>query len=199
MRKLAFMATVAALAISPALAQTTAPNQDMKTTPQAQPAPQGQTTQTPPSASPSTPAPSTTMPADKQVQKSTVPAEKFVNTQTSDQWLASDLIGMKVSGNGDESIGSISDLLVDKEGNIVAAVVGVGGFLGIGQKNVAISFDTFTITQDKDGNPQTRLSMTKQELEKAPDFKSAEETRAAAQRPATPPASKPATPAAPRN
>jgi len=193
-KQIALMATVAALAISPALAQTTAPNQDTKTTPQAQPAPQGQTTPSPSTMPADKQAQPSTMPADKQAQKSSVPAEKFVNTQTSDQWLASDLIGMKVLGNGDESIGSISDLLADKEGNIVAAVVGVGGFLGIGQKNVAISFDTLTVTQDKDGNPQARLTMTKQELEKAPDFKSAEETRSASQRPATPPASKPATP-----
>ena len=195
-KQIALMATVAALAISPALAQTTPPNQDMKTTPQAQPMPQGQTTQSPsttPSASPST------MPSTKAASSDkAMSADKFVNTQASGQWLASDLIGLTVVGSNNESIGSVSDLLVDEDGNILAAVVGVGGFLGIGQKNVAISFDAFDITRDKDGDAQGRLTLTKKELESAPEFKSAEAARSAADRPATP-ATKPATPATPRN
>ena len=191
-KQIALMATVAALAISPALAQTTPPNQDMKTTPQAQPMPQGQTT-----PSPSTTTPST-MPADRQAQKPTGSAGQFVNVQTSDQWLASDLIGLNIVGSNNEAIGSVSDLLVDDDGNILAAIVGVGGFLGIGQKNVAISFDALNITRDKDGDAEGRLTLTKKELESAPEFKSAEATRSAADRPATP-ATKPATPATPRN
>ena len=67
------------------------------------------------------------------------------------------------------SIGSISDLLVDKNGRVMAAIIGVGGFLGIGAKDVAISFDSLQVTQDKDGNPQARLGLTKKELEGAPD------------------------------
>jgi hypothetical protein len=189
-KQIALMATVAALAISPALAQTTAPNQDMKTTPQAQPTPQGQT------PAPST-GPSTTAPSTSPSKSATAPAsagQKFVNTQTSDQWLASDLMGLRVTGNGDENIGSISDLLVDKDGNIVAAVIGVGGFLGIGQKDVAISFDSLNVTQDKDGNPQARLSLSKKELEGAPDFKSMADVKSEAARPATPPAGSGSTP-----
>lgn len=189
-KQIALMATVAALAISPALAQTTAPNQDMKTTPQAQPTPQGQNTPAP-STGQSTTAPSS---AEKSATAPASAGQKFVNTQTSDQWLASDLMGLKVMGNGDENIGSISDLLVDKDGNIVAAVIGVGGFLGIGQKDVAISFDTIKVTQDKDGNPQARLSLSKKELEGAPDFKSMADVKSASSRPATPPAGSGSTP-----
>jgi len=185
-KQIALMATVAALAVSPAVAQTTAPNQDMKTAPQAQP---------------SMPAPSTgqstTTPSPDASKSVTAPAsasQKFVNTQTSDQWLASDLIGLKVMGNGDENIGSVDDLLVDKNGNIVAAVIGVGGFLGIGQKDVALSFDALNVTQDKDGNPQARLSLSKKELEGASDFKTLADVKAAAARPATPPAGSGSTP-----
>jgi hypothetical protein len=177
-KQIALMATVAALAISPALAQTTAPTPDTK------PAPQAQPTTPAPSTSPSTAAPSTST-----TKSATAPAssQKFVNTQTSDQWLASDLMGMKVMGNGDESIGSISDLLVDKDGNVVAAVIGVGGFLGIGAKDVAIAFDSLQVSQDKDGNPQARLSLTKKELEGAPDFKSLADVKSESNR-QTPPA-----------
>jgi len=42
------------------------------------------------------------------------------------------------SGN---KVGDVSDLIVDKDGRITAAIVGVGGFLGMDEKNVAISFD----------------------------------------------------------
>ena len=123
--------------------------------------------------------------------------EKFVNTQMSGQWLASDIMGMNVVGSKDEKIGSVSDLLVNPEGNILAAVVGVGGFLGIGQKNVAITFDTLQIAADKDGDPQAKLTLTKEELENAPEFKTAAAAKSEAQRKTSPsPATKPA---APRN
>src|SRR5690606_5370753 len=115
-----------------------------------------------------------------------MPAEKFVDMQASGQWLASDLMGLNVVGSNNENIGSVSDLLVDENGSIHAAIVGVGGFLGIGQKDVAISFESFNITRDEDGDPEARLTLTKEELENAPEFKKAENTRAAGQRPATP-------------
>ena len=183
-KQIALFATVAALAVTPALAQTTMPKQDAQPAPQAQPA-------QPPASSQTTQAPAT----------QALPAEKFVDMQTSGQWLASDIIGMKVVGSNNESIGSVSDLLVDDSGNILAAVVGVGGFLGIGQKSVAISFDTLNIASDKDGNAEARLTLTKEELESAPEFKTAEAARRDAQRQTTtPPAASPATkPATPRN
>ena len=56
-------------------------------------------------------------------------------------WRTSKLVGVKVYNNENESIGSISDLLTDKSGNIKAAVIGVGGFLGVGEHLVAVAFD----------------------------------------------------------
>jgi sporulation protein YlmC with PRC-barrel domain len=56
-------------------------------------------------------------------------------------WRASKVVGLSVYNNKDESIGSISDLLMDKSGNVKAAVIGVGGFLGMGEHLVAIPFD----------------------------------------------------------
>jgi hypothetical protein len=56
-------------------------------------------------------------------------------------WRTSKLIGVKVYNNENESIGSISDLLTDKNGKIQAAVIGVGGFLGVGEHLVAVAFD----------------------------------------------------------
>lgn len=56
-------------------------------------------------------------------------------------WRASKLVGLSVYNDNNESIGSINDLLTDRSGNIRAAVIGVGGFLGIGSHLVAIPFD----------------------------------------------------------
>ncbi len=68
---------------------------------------------------------------------------KFINSQNADQWLSSSFIGVDVIGPDDGKIGDVSDLLFDKNGNIVGYVVGVGGFLGIGAKNVALAPTSF--------------------------------------------------------
>ncbi|WP_445501947.1 PRC-barrel domain-containing protein [Microvirga sp. G4-2] len=57
------------------------------------------------------------------------------------QWRASKLEGLNVYNQNDEKIGDISEMLVDQSGKVQAIVVGVGGFLGIGEHDVAIPFD----------------------------------------------------------
>ncbi len=57
------------------------------------------------------------------------------------QWRASDLEGLNVYNQNNENIGDISELIVDNSGKIQAVVVGVGGFLGIGERDVAIPFE----------------------------------------------------------
>jgi sporulation protein YlmC with PRC-barrel domain len=66
----------------------------------------------------------------------------FITEQAEDQWRASELIGTNVYGPDDASIGEISDVLVGRDGQVDVAIVGVGGFLGIGQKDVGIPFDS---------------------------------------------------------
>ncbi len=55
-------------------------------------------------------------------------------------WQASKLIGLNVYNDQNEKIGSIKDLMADKSGNIASAVVGVGGFLGMGERDVAVKW-----------------------------------------------------------
>ncbi len=55
-------------------------------------------------------------------------------------WRASKLIGVGIYGPDDEKVGDVSEVLVDRKGQMQAIVVGVGGFLGIGEKDVAIPF-----------------------------------------------------------
>jgi sporulation protein YlmC with PRC-barrel domain len=57
------------------------------------------------------------------------------------QWQASKLEGLDIYNQNNEKIGDISELLVDSSGKIQAVVVGVGGFLGMGERDVAIPFD----------------------------------------------------------
>lgn len=63
------------------------------------------------------------------------------------------LIGNRVKSSieDDEDIGTITDLVIDEDGQINAVVVGVGGFLGVGEKNVAIEWDSLELTKDEEG------------------------------------------------
>src|SRR5215510_6918227 len=56
-------------------------------------------------------------------------------------WRASKLVGLSVYNEKNESVGSINDMLTDKNGKIVAVVIGVGGFLGLGEHLVAVPFE----------------------------------------------------------
>lgn len=56
-------------------------------------------------------------------------------------WRASKVVGLNVYNDKNESVGSINDVLMDKSGKIVAVVIGVGGFLGVGEHLVAIPFE----------------------------------------------------------
>jgi sporulation protein YlmC with PRC-barrel domain len=63
-------------------------------------------------------------------------------------WRASKVVGLSVYNDSNEKIGSINDLLVDKSGNVKAAVIGVGGFLGMGAHLVAVSFDKIKFSDE---------------------------------------------------
>ena len=56
-------------------------------------------------------------------------------------WRASKVVGLSVYNDNNESVGSINDLLTDKNGSIKAVVIGVGGFLGVGEHLVAVPLD----------------------------------------------------------
>ena len=55
-------------------------------------------------------------------------------------WQGSKVIGLNVYNEQNEKIGSIKELMLDKSGNIASAVIGVGGFLGMGERDVAVKF-----------------------------------------------------------
>ena len=70
----------------------------------------------------------------------------------------------------DTKIGEISDVLVDKDGKITAFIVSVGGFLGIGEKHVAVPFDNVHASERKGGRGLT-MNTTKDALKTAAGYK----------------------------
>jgi hypothetical protein len=168
LKKILIATAVSGLTLSTALAQapdTKAPSSNAPAATQSTPAP-----------SPAAKAPSTNMPAASSASMS----GKFITTQTSDQWMASKFIGTDVVGSNNEKIGDVDDVLFDKSGKILGYVVGVGGFLGIGSKDVALAPDAFEAMAPGGDNKdwKLKLAMTKDELKNASEFKAYEPPRA---------------------
>jgi hypothetical protein len=175
------LAAVSGLAVTTAWAQapSTAP---MKSEPA-----------TPPAATQTLPAPSKPMTAPTAAPMNAPMKADFVNRQGPNQWVMSKFKGTNVVGPNNEKIGDVSDILFEKNGSVAAFVIGVGGFLGIGAKDVALTPASFQVIKDDDGKTdKLRLAMTKDELKQAPTFEyySPPSTGAATntQRPRTAPA-----------
>jgi len=122
----------------------------------------------------------------------------FIPAQNQDQWVFSKFKGTEVIGPDDAHIGNVNDILFERDGRIAGLVVGVGGFLGIGEKSVAIDMSAFqAVPVDTGGSSNTigaggaggpgggvaavtgatdatavklKVSWTKDELKSAPDF-----------------------------
>ena len=99
-------------------------------------------------------------------------AGTYLTEQSKDQISADDYIGTTVYNSNNESIGEINDLIIEKNGGVVAAVIGVGGFLGIGEKNVAVPMSNIMVSQADDGSDiKLTTSETSDTLKNAPEFK----------------------------
>ena len=93
-----------------------------------------------------------------------------LKTQDPNEWLGSDLMGASVIGAEGESIGEIEDVLIKADGTVSAVVVGVGGFLGIGEKAVAVPFSGLNLAREDDGDLVVTVNATKDELNAAPTY-----------------------------
>jgi sporulation protein YlmC with PRC-barrel domain len=126
----------------------------------------------------------------------------YLTQQSETQVSANDYIGKQIYNASNESIGDVNDLIMEENGGIVAAVVGVGGFLGIGEKDVALPINKISMARDAQNNNEVRLTTTEtaEALQAAPEFKTlgdqAAETDATTTSSTTEPAA-PATPATP--
>jgi DNA-binding transcriptional regulator YdaS (Cro superfamily) len=119
-------------------------------------------------------APGQKPPAAEQAPAPKTPVAGQIMTQDANTILASkDLIGQTVYAPDDARIGSISDLIVSKDGkNVQGFVIGVGGFLGIGERSVALQMEKLKIATLPDGSVKLTMDMKKDELANAPAFRS---------------------------
>jgi len=109
---------------------------------------------------------------DKDTAQAPAAGGDYLTAQSDDQISANTYIGQSVYNSADESIGKISDLIMEKSGGIDAAIIGVGGFLGIGEKWVAVPFEKISITQVPDSDDvKLTTTETAESLQAAPEFK----------------------------
>ncbi len=145
-------------------------------------------------------------PAHPPAMTSPAASPKFLAQQKADQWTFSKFKGTDVLGPDNAHIGDVEDVVFDKNGKVEAVVVGVGGFLGIGEKNVALDMSAFQIvpastnssTSNDPNDIKLKVSWTKDQLKTAPGFqyykaqaRQTSPTTGMAPRPATPPAPAP--------
>jgi len=132
---------------------------------------QQNTTTTTVPVTPTEPSTSSTTTAD---QPATTTTTKQVTT--GDMWYtaqngemrASKLIGTSVYNPANERIGEVNDVLLDNTGKVAAVIIGVGGFLGLGERDVAVSYNSIQMNRDNNGAPTLMVNTTKEALKSAP-------------------------------
>ncbi|ODS03884.1 hypothetical protein AUC71_07215 [Methyloceanibacter marginalis] len=118
------------------------------------------------------------------------PSFEYVTQQSASDWTAQTLIGKSVENNNGETLGEVNNVILNEKGKVVAITVGVGGFLGLGEKDVGVPFEALkfrdedavdnnadgddtadatddTVTHD---NEVVVIDATKEQLEAAPSF-----------------------------
>ncbi|MBT9384699.1 PRC-barrel domain-containing protein [Pseudooceanicola sp. CBS1P-1] len=98
------------------------------------------------------------------------PVEGQITMQDDNTILADDLIGSTVYTPDEKTVGNIDDLIISMDGGVKGVVIGVGGFLGMGEKHVAIEMASLDVQNDEAGSPRLVTTATKADLEAAPAF-----------------------------
>src|SRR2546423_7686069 len=117
-----------------------------------------------------------TGPALAQTAGSSGATMPFVAQQPADEWLARVFIGQAVYNVAGEAIGDVNDLVFNRKGQISTVVIGVGGFLSIGEKGVGVPYSKLTFNVGKNGERVIVVALSKQDLTQAPAFKATEKT-----------------------
>ena len=130
------------------------------------------TTTAPPTGASSSTATTTTTPSTTTAATPSAGGDvNYATTQNSSDFRSTKVIGLNVYNSKQEKIGDINDLIIGADGAITHAVVGVGGFLGMGEKNVAVPYHSIKMNRDKDGKLTAMIDSTKEALKSAPTFK----------------------------
>ena len=83
---------------------------------------------------------------------------------------ASELLDENIVNAANESVGDVNDVILDANGKVASIIVGVGGFLGMGEKDVALSFDQLSFARDNDSQLVVTTNATKESLQAAPSY-----------------------------
>ena len=125
------------------------------------------------------------------------PADRTVSTgdfNAKGDMASSALIGTKVRNANKESIGKIDDIYLDKDAKVTDVVISVGGFLGVGSKDVAVKWSDITIGQE-DNSVVLTTSLTKEALMALPAYTKTERRKPAPPETAAAPPARPMPPA----
>lgn len=97
----------------------------------------------------------------------------YLSSAPANSFNSDKLIGAELqSRSNDETVGEISDLVIGEDGHIAAVIVEVGGFLGLGEKEVAVSWDAIERRSNEDGDGYYySVDTTKDALNNAPEYK----------------------------
>jgi len=101
---------------------------------------------------------------------STLPAPVFFDRQRDGEIRAANVIGVTVSNKSNDVIGTIVDVVFKADGQVSSIVIGVGGLLGLGEKNVAVPYDAIAIATDKDSIRTARIDAQLSTLQAAPAY-----------------------------
>lgn len=99
----------------------------------------------------------------------------YIRSQPAGAVFASDLVGLDILGSDNKKIGDVNDILITGDGAVAAVVIGVGGFLGLGEKDVAVPLSSLKISA-VDGHTQASIDATERDLLEAPLFERADGT-----------------------
>ncbi len=95
---------------------------------------------------------------------------EFLTTLPQNALLVSNIHEQNVYDPRDNKLGEVKDLMLDRSGKITAAIISVGGFLGIGEKDVAVAFSDISATE-RNNKWWLTMNATKDELKKATGFR----------------------------
>jgi sporulation protein YlmC with PRC-barrel domain len=110
----------------------------------------------------------TSAPTPAPAVRPATPAANVWYSHQAGEMRASKLIGTSVKNPAGETIGEVNEVVLGRDGNVAALIIGVGGFLGIGEREVAIGFDAVQKTVDERGNLALTVNATKDALKAAP-------------------------------
>jgi len=96
---------------------------------------------------------------------------RMMSAMPTDSVTVTDWYKQSVYDPNNNKIGEVMDVLVDKSGKVTSLIVGVGGFLGVDKKDVAVPFDAVHVTNKDNNKWYLVMNTTKEELKSAPGFK----------------------------